>query len=144
MADDLYKQDFFAWTQAQAEALRQRGRGANALDYDNLADEVGDMGLRDLRECRSRIRTILEHLLKLQASQMDDPKAGWRETISRERDELAATLTTSLRAQLVSDLEELHQRAFKLAVKAFETHEPGNVGNLDPTGRWTFDEILGD
>ena len=36
MADDLYDQDFYLLTRAQAEALRTRNLGANALNYDRF------------------------------------------------------------------------------------------------------------
>jgi hypothetical protein len=51
--DDLYEEDYFAWTRAQAEALRARGRGANALDYDHLAEELDALGNEQLAACES-------------------------------------------------------------------------------------------
>ena len=68
MADDLYDQDFFLWTQAQAEALRAQGRGSNLLDYENLAEEIEALGRSDKREAATRVFRILEHLFKLTSS----------------------------------------------------------------------------
>ncbi len=142
MADDLYDRDFFAWTQSQAEALRARGAGANALDYERLAEEVEDMGKRDLRECVSGVLVILEHLWKLDASVQERPKAGWRRTVAVQRAALSDVLTASLRQQLEQRLDAMHEDAFGIATAAMEAEEPG-APPLDPARRWSLPEILG-
>jgi hypothetical protein len=45
-ADDLYEEDFFAWTQAQARGLRRfaRSRPNVALDLEHIAEEIADLG----------------------------------------------------------------------------------------------------
>jgi hypothetical protein len=43
------------------------------------------LGRSQRRELRSRIATIIEHLLKLQCSLAADPRPNWIETIARER-----------------------------------------------------------
>ena len=42
----LYDEDFFAWSQQQAEALRAAARGGwnQPLDWHNLAEEIEDLG----------------------------------------------------------------------------------------------------
>jgi len=141
MAHDLYDRDFYAWTQAQAEALRQRG--GNQLDYDNLAEEVDDMGKRDLRECLSRVTTILEHLWKLEGSRNADPRAGWTRTILTQRIQLRRALTPSLRRMVENELLTLHSDALVLAQAAMDAEEPG-TGALDAAKRWTLAQILGE
>ena len=59
----LYEQDFYAWSKAQAALLRA-GRFAD-LDLKHLIEEVDDLGESLKRSVRSRLRTIIEHLLKL-------------------------------------------------------------------------------
>jgi hypothetical protein len=44
MPDDLYNQDFYLWTQAQAAALSAGAGASNALDYEHLAEEVEALG----------------------------------------------------------------------------------------------------
>ena len=60
----VYEQDFYAWSKAQAGLLRA-GRYAD-LDLEHLIEEVDDLGESLYRSARSRIRTIIEHLLKLE------------------------------------------------------------------------------
>ncbi len=42
----LYDEDFVAWAEHQAEALRAAARGGSnqALDWENLAEEIEDLG----------------------------------------------------------------------------------------------------
>ncbi|HVY03323.1 MAG TPA: DUF29 domain-containing protein [Caulobacterales bacterium] len=141
-ADDLYDRDFYAWTKAQAEALRARGRGANAIDYDVLAEEVEDLGKSDQRECFSGVETIIEHLFKLAWSQRPEPRAGWEETILRERNRLELVMTASLRRDVEATLAQRHERALRVAAKAFSREEPDVA--VDPERRWSLPQILGD
>ena len=59
---DLYDRDFAEWTRHNAELLRA-GRASEA-DLEHIAEEIEDMGNRDRRELRSRLRVLLAHLLK--------------------------------------------------------------------------------
>jgi Domain of unknown function DUF29 len=58
-----YDADFYAWTKAQADALRRRA--ANEVDWDNLAEEIESAGRSDRKEIRSRLEVLLVHLLGL-------------------------------------------------------------------------------
>lgn len=92
----LYEQDFFAWTQEQAAALRSVATGGNArLDYENLIEEVESLGIALKHELSSRIATIIEHLAKLQYSPAALPRIGWRATVRRERAEIDSLLEQS-------------------------------------------------
>ena len=77
----LYEQDFYAWAKAQADLLRA-GRYSD-LDLEHLIEEVDDLGESLYRSGRSRIRTIIEHLLKLEHSPAPNPRTGWVETSLR-------------------------------------------------------------
>ncbi len=143
---DLYDEDFYLWTQAQAEALRAEARrrgGSNELDWAHLAEEVGDLGKSDLRECLSRTSTIIEHLLKLSASQQTPPRAGWRATVKTQRTHLKRVLTKSLRAKVVAELDVLHADARDLVATLLEADEPAALP-LDRAMFWSLQEILGE
>jgi sugar (pentulose or hexulose) kinase len=64
-AADLYGRDFVRWAEAQAAALRAAARAGAILplDWEHLAEEVEDLAQSQRRELRSRLGTILEHLL---------------------------------------------------------------------------------
>ena len=59
---DLYETDFHEWAEIQAELLRNRS--ANALDWDNLAEEIEALARSDRREIRNRLVVLCAHLLK--------------------------------------------------------------------------------
>jgi hypothetical protein len=61
---DLYEEDFFAWTEVQAELLRQRQ--FDSLDLDNLIDEVDGLGRAEKKDVLSNAAVVVEHLLKLE------------------------------------------------------------------------------
>lgn len=64
--EDRYATDPYAWALEQAAHLRARRFGE--LDLENLAEEVEDLAGAMRRSVRSRVRTIIEHLLKLEHS----------------------------------------------------------------------------
>ena len=143
---DLYDEDFFRWTQSQAEALRAEARRrnrSNAIDWEHLAEEVGDLGKSDLRECLSRTRTIIEHLLKLAASRRAEPRPGWLVTVKTQRADLKQVLTPSLRAKVSESLAKLHDDARDIAATAFGDDEPDALP-LDKARAWSLEEILGE
>ncbi len=143
---DLHERDFYLWTQAQAEALRAEARrcagGSNAVEWELVAEEIEDMGKSDLRECYSRVETIIEHLFKLAWSRQSAPIGGWRNTIVRERSAIELVLTPSLRPKLEQSLLQRHQRALRLAESAFDLNEPD--APRDPALSWSLLQILGE
>jgi hypothetical protein len=104
MADTLHEQDFYRWTQEQARALRAlAGQGANApVDWENVAEAIESLGRSDRREITNRLATIVEHLLKLEHLPAREPRAGWADTVQRERVRVEALIaeSPSLRPEL--------------------------------------------
>ena len=52
-AQSLYEEDFYAWTQRQAELLRRLAPVGNELDMEHIAEEIEDLGRSDLRAAQS-------------------------------------------------------------------------------------------
>ena len=141
MSDSLYEEDFFAWTQTQARALKAY-RGADGLDYGNLADQVGGLGRTQRATVLSMVRQILVHLYKLSATGRSAPRGHWRIEIANFRAELEQELTATLRSRVERGLEKQHQAAAKVAQQSMDLYEPGT--KIDPTLRWTMDQITGE
>jgi Domain of unknown function DUF29 len=59
---DLYERDYYTWISAQAQALRERK--VSGLDWDNLAEEVEDLGKAEMHRLESHLELLLMHLLK--------------------------------------------------------------------------------
>ena len=90
--EGAYDRDFYRWTQEQARALEE-GRW-DALDIENLVDEVESLGKSEKREIRSRLLVILVHLLKWRY-QPEQRSSGWRGTITEQRRRLREVLEDS-------------------------------------------------
>ena len=112
---DLYDSDFFAWTQCTAQQLRQRR--FRDVDIEHAAEEIEDMGKRDLKEINSRLQVLVAHLLKWQLHP-SKRSLSWRRTIGIQRLEIEAVLeqSPSLRPRLAADLSRNYERAVKRAV----------------------------
>lgn len=87
-----YDTDFYRWTQAQAAALRTKD--VEALDLDNLAEEIESLGRSDRRSIVSHLERLLLHLLKWR-EQPQGRGASWRSTIRYARREIAKLLAES-------------------------------------------------
>ena len=77
----LYDQDFYSWTQQQTEALRALPRQPSVdlkpVDIAHLAEEIEDLGKRDLREAVSYLRLVDQHLVKPHAAPGSRDAAHW-------------------------------------------------------------------
>jgi hypothetical protein len=140
---DLYDEDFYAWSQRQAELLRA-GR-YDELDLEHLIEEVEDLGGAAKKSVRSRARTIIEHLLKLEHSPALDPRPGWRDTIRTQRDDLLDDLTLTLSRELEQELAELYMQARKRAEGSLRDYgETAAANALPATCPYKLDQITGD
>lgn len=147
MPDQGYDTDLALWAESQARALRDARRAGTNLpiDWENVAEEIEALGKSQARELASRIRTILVHLLKLQASPATEPRTGWRETIAVQRTEIERVLedSPSLR-QSIGELiaKELipARRQVLLALSDYEEKPQVDVAKTN----YSESELLGD
>ena len=79
MTDTLYETDVVTWAEQQAETLRRLAReGTNLpLDWENLAEEIDDVGSSQQVALGSLIAQIIAHLLKLACSPARGPRRKW-------------------------------------------------------------------
>jgi hypothetical protein len=75
-AEQLYEDDFYAWTQRQAKELRRfaRSRPNVPLDLEHIAEEIADLGTSQRDTLRSWTANIIEHLLLLEHSPAREPR----------------------------------------------------------------------
>ena len=138
----LYEQDFYAWAKAQADLLRA-GRYAD-LDLEHLIEEVDDLGESLRRSVRSRIRTLIEHLLKLEHSPAREPRSGWYDTVLAQRSDLLDELTASIRREVEPTLPDLYDRARQNAATSLRKHGEHDAADALPaTCPYTLDQITG-
>jgi hypothetical protein len=140
-AADLYDQDFYAWTQKQAEALRTHFKGDNRLDVEHLAEEVEDLGKSELHAVESFIEHIIAHLLKLDYSGQAAPRAHWRAEIVNFRQSIDRKISPSIRRKVVRELDELYRRARQTAAVGALVHEPDLIRRLPKICPYGWDAI---
>jgi hypothetical protein len=88
----LYERDFHAWAEEQARLLRA-GLIAEA-DLSHIAEEIETLGASERRELESRLKVVLQHLLKWRY-QPAKRSSGWAGTIAEQRDQLDSLLRQS-------------------------------------------------
>ncbi|MDX1540125.1 MAG: DUF29 domain-containing protein [Geminicoccaceae bacterium] len=141
----LYETDYYAWTLDQAARLRALAeqRSNLPLDLDNLAEEVESLGRSDLRTCRSQIRRIIEHLLKLEYSPATEPRRRWIHSIRDARFQLSKIMTASLRRDVQDEFEELSALALEGADVALREHGEDEAADALPEAcPYDFDRVV--
>jgi hypothetical protein len=91
------------------------------------------------------VRTIIEHLLKLQHSPTQGPRSLWQDTIIVQRADLEDDLTPSLHARIEAELPKQYERARAAAARALRRHgEPDVAEALPAACPYTLEQIAGD
>jgi len=130
-----YESDLYEWTKEQADALRRRA--ANALDWDNLAEEIEALGGSNVDQIESRLENLILHLLKWKY-QPELQCASWRGSIFEARHRIARLIkkNPSLSAYPGEYLPEAYPVARRRALA-----ETGLL-RLPEACPWTIGEIL--
>lgn len=110
-----YDDDFFAWTQEQAAALRQMPKAATgtAVDFARIAEEIEDLGKRDLREVSSYLERLSEHLIKIYAFPSSREVPHWRGETRRFRRSAARAFSPGMRQLL--DVRQIWRDGLEVA-----------------------------
>lgn len=82
----LYESDYLLWTQEIVSKLR--ARDFDNVDLENLIEEIEDLGRSKKDELKSRLNTLLEHLLKRIYVDMPQEFNGWQRTVREQRKRL--------------------------------------------------------
>ena len=110
---DLYEPDEVAWLE-QSVSLIQQGR-VGELDFNNLAEFLESMAISQRREVKSRLTTLIAHLLKWQF-QSQNRTGSWKATVMHQRDELGDILeSTTLKNHALDVLAKAYERAVRQA-----------------------------
>ena len=137
----LYDRDFFEWTARSAQLLRE-GRFAE-VDAGHLAEEIEDVGKRDQREVRHRLKVLLVHLLKWTAQPglryTEIGASSWLDTIVEQRSQLESIFeqSPSLERHARESFDQVFGKAVKEAV--YEARFPR--GNFPAECPFAFEQV---
>jgi hypothetical protein len=132
-----YDRDFNLWIEQTVDLLKA-GR-FEALDIDNLVDELESMSRRDKREIISRIDVILMHLLKWKY-QPTQRSLSWESSIQNNRTEIWRIIedSPSLKSYPETVLDKAYQAALKGAIRETQL----NYETFPTSCPFSVDEIL--
>src|SRR5713101_5580842 len=137
-----YEDDFYAWTQYQAEVLRSLHVFDNRFDREHVVEEIEDLGKSERGAARRQIRQTIEHLLKLAYSPAEKPRFDWMHSIADARSALEDKLSPTLRRDIEATLEKLYAdgcRHAALALRAFGEDTAARA--FPPECPFSLDEI---
>lgn len=138
-----YDDDFYAWTQYQAEVLRTLRTRDNRFDRENVAEEIEDLGKSERDSVRSQVERILVHFLKLAYSPARDPRFDWMDSIIEARSALENKLSPSLQHDARERLARLYAIARKRAMLELAKYgEAAATQSLPADCPYTLDQIL--
>ena len=145
--EQLYKEDFYAWTRDQAKALRRLAdqRWNGPLDLLHLAEEVEDLGSEQQWAVESQLERIIEHLLKLEHSPSAAPRRQWMISVVDARGEIERRMTATIRREVEPALSDRHRRARRKAQLALLDHGEAPAARALPADcPYAFDDLLAD
>jgi Domain of unknown function DUF29 len=145
--EQLYKDDFYAWTREQAQALRRLAeqRWNGPLDLEHLAEEVEDLGSEQQWAVESQLERVIEHLLKLEYSSTADPRRQWMISVVDGRGEIERRMTATIRNEVEPALEKRYRRARRKAELALTDQGEKDAARALPAAcPYAFDDLIAD
>lgn len=131
--DELYWRDTYAWAMQQAEALRRRDWGA--VDWDNLLEEIEDLGRSERRSWMIHCSNVIAHLLTWEHWDRGgpEPESGWSRSIRDARLSMEAILDDNpcLQTQRAEMLRRAWANGRATAVEELAGYEVGAEGGPD-------------
>jgi hypothetical protein len=119
-----YDADILEWSEQQASALRGLARTrpelSNAIDWENVAEEIECVGRSEFVAVQSFVRLILIHLIKAVSVPDAVSMLHWRKEVGAFRADLLDRISPSMRDRL--DLIKLWRQASKQASLDLAVH----------------------
>jgi hypothetical protein len=116
MPDDLYTADILRWSGQQADLLRRLARGErvnDAIDWENLIEEVESVGRSELTAVKSLLINALEHMIKIHVWPAG-PVEHWRHEVLVFLGDAQDRFSPSMRQAI--DIAQLWRRAVTRAL----------------------------
>jgi hypothetical protein len=128
---NLYETDFVQWTEEQAKALREHN--AKALDWENLQEEIDNLGKEQINAVHSFLMQIIIYRLKLDYTNEILSRWEWIDEIDDFQDEIERRLTKTLSNKI--NIEAEYERAKRKVLKIYDI-------NLPDKCPYTFDDLM--
>ncbi|HEK25052.1 MAG: DUF29 domain-containing protein [Hydrogenobaculum sp.] len=141
---ELYEKDFVEWVDKNIELLKNKEY--SLVDWENLLEEIQDMGNRHLEAVISYLAIILEHMYKLDNFKKDEKAGrGWIKSILNSRDRINVLFKRypSLKSKLPNHLQEAWEDATLNTVVWLRDNDlnPDNF-NIPKECPYTYEEAM--
>ncbi|MDJ0902631.1 MAG: DUF29 domain-containing protein [Xenococcus sp. MO_188.B8] len=121
---ELHESDFNLWVEQTKEAIQNRD--FKNIDWDNLLDEIDDMGKSEKRALDSYMQRLIEHVLKLKYwhAEIERCGNGWMREVTNFRNRIKRILkkNPSLNNYLKTEYSDIYQDA--IATMSFDFDIP--------------------
>ena len=132
-----YEDDFYGWTQEQAELLCLNV--VSGLDTVHIAEEIEAIGMNEKRAISRQLQRLLAHLLKWRY-QATHRTPSWRRSIRQARDTIADVLEDS------HTLDDYPAQRLRIAYRRARRDAAEDTGlplaTFPESCEWSIDEIL--
>jgi hypothetical protein len=132
----LYDRDYVLWIEETVHQLRTRN--LSSLDFENLIEEIEDLGKSQKQKLRSHLTSLLEHILKRCYVPMPNNFNGWERTIREQRRQIEWVINDS--PSLVPYFHQILDVAFIDALK--EVRAESGYKSVRFPDIWTFERNI--
>jgi len=133
----LYETDYLKWIETTVEKLRVQDY--SNIDWENLIEEIEDMGRSERRSLKSNLIIVLTHLLKWQY-QPQFRSGSWKGSIVEHRRRIRDTLKES--PSLQPYLEQVFAKCYLDAVAQASAETGLSVETFPQACPYTSAEVL--
>ena len=137
---DLYDTDIARWSECQADLLRRMGKGERVndqVDWENVAEEIEDMGNNVVRSVASHLVQALLHDLKAEAWPLSRDVPHWQAEARVFRAQARRRFVPSMRQRI--DFAGIYADAVRGLPDTIDGQAPLPVPDVCPV---TLDELL--
>ena len=138
MTTPTYETDFYAWLQAQAQALQVKDWAA--LDIEHLVEELEGMARSDRRALGNHLKNLLLHLLKW-AYQPDKRGSSWQDSVEEAREAIEDLLEES-RASMEAESRRQFTKQYTRARRKASRETSLPLATFPETCPWPTDQVL--
>lgn len=135
--DSLYKTDYLKWIQTTLEKLRVQDY--SSIDWENLIEEIEDMGRSERKSLESNLIVVLTHLLKWQY-QPEFRSGSWKGSIVEHRRRIRKALKES--PSLKPYLEEVFAECYWDAVEQASAETELPIETFPQESPYTSAQVL--
>ena len=130
----LYERDFYSWSMQQADALKRRD--FNAVDWENVIEEIADLGKAQQHNWEAFCARVIEHMLKIDYYREAPEKVleHWLQEILDFRQEMAELIDKNpgLKGQYAEMFAAAWKRGRGYACRRLAAYDEDN----DPQTTW--------